>query len=241
MSVSDKITIQYSGENSILIVWPEKICRNQHQVITEYQKYIKVQLSNFIVETVTSYNSLMVYYRFDLISFQQFSDKLNTTYQNISKTISEQSTSENSTIEIPVYYGCDAGWDLKNLSGSLSLSIAEIISLHSNKVYHAYALGFTPGFCYLATIDQKLQLTRKEKPRLIMPKGAVAIAEQQTAVYPIKSPGGWHIIGQTPMAMFSTTSTNFSSTISVGQQVTFKAISLDEFHSLGGMIEVEEK
>jgi len=241
MRVSGDIAIQCSGENSILIVWPEKVSRNQHQVITEYQEYINAQLPSFIIETVSSYNSLMVYYRFDLISFQQFSDKLNMTYQDVSKTSSQPSTNKYSTIEIPVYYGCDAGWDLKSLSNKLNLSIEEIISLHSNMVYHTYALGFTPGFCYLATIDQKLQLARKEKPRLIMPKGAVAIAEQQTAVYPIKSPGGWHIIGQTPKAMFSTTSSDFSSTISVGQQVAFKAVSLDEFHSLGGVVEVEKK
>jgi inhibitor of KinA len=240
---NSEVTFQSSGENSVLIVWPEKVCPKQHQEITQYQRHIKMKLSSFVVETVSSYNSLMVYYRFDLISFQQFTDKLLMTWKNFSKiTIPQTDTNTDSmskTIEIPVYYGADAGWDLQSLSDNLDLSIEDIISLHSKRVYHAYALGFTPGFCYLASIDKSLQVSRKEKPRLVIPKGAVAIAEQQTAVYPLKSPGGWHIVGQTPIEMFSATDNSFSSTITVGQQVFFNPINKDEFHSLGGIVEAE--
>ena len=90
-------------------------------------------------------------------------------------------------------------------------------------------MGFTPGFCYLASLPNILHLPRKASPRTQVPKGAVAIAEQQTAVYPNQSPGGWHIIGQTPLPMYSTKNGQFNAKINVGQNVKFYAISKAEF------------
>ena len=102
-------------------------------------------------------------------------------------------------------------------------------SLHQ-QTYTAYALGFTPGFCYLATLDKKLRLPRRTTPRTNVPAGAVAIAEQQTAIYPTESPGGWHIIGQTPIELYRAKDESFLPKITVGDQVKFTEICLNQFN-----------
>ena len=112
------------------------------------------------------------------------------------------------------------------------MSIDNVIKQHSSQTYHGYALGFTPGFCYLASLPHALHLPRKSSPRLKVPQGAVAIAEQQSAIYPIESPGGWHIIGQTPLPMFASKNGEFNATINVGQNVKFYAITQAEFIAL---------
>ena len=244
------ISIDHVSEDAVLIEWPQIICEKQHQHIMLCQKQIENALSNIIVDSIASYASLIVYY--DLTSVQSaiFSEKSNSiesTIRNIVEKDYSSSTAETTTaktIEIPVYYGESAGWDIKDIAQRLNLSIDDVIAQHTQATYRAYALGFTPGFCYLGQLPQALQLPRKESPRLKVPKGAVAIAEQQTAVYPNSSPGGWHILGQTPMSMLTSlnntesTHAEFSTAIKVGQQVRFSSITEKEFLALGGILEL---
>jgi KipI family sensor histidine kinase inhibitor len=241
MLVDHNISIQGNSENTVLIVWPEQICAKQHQAISHYQQLLKQQLGHFLLETVSSYNSLLVYYRFELISYEQFSQQLLTVWQSVPDATVISAITAKNTIEIPVYYGTEAGWDLHYLSRELALSTDDIITLHANTIYHAYALGFTPGFCYLASLNPSLKVARRSTPRLKIPKGAVAIAEQQTAVYPSSSPAGWHIIGQTPTSMFDLSHDQFSPTISPGQQVIFRAISYDQYQALGGIVVLDQQ
>ncbi len=248
-------TITHVNEHAILIEWPEKICEKQHQHIVNCQLAMKHTLAENCIETIVSYASLMVYYRFDFFIEHYGADAthhINQLLQNIIKGCSSTndlapysttsaSTITNEVIEIPVYYGEEAGWDLNEVAHRTSLSITEVIDRHTQTTYRAFALGFTPGFCYLGTLPAALALPRKESPRLAVPKGAIAIAEKQTAVYPNSSPGGWHIIGQTPLDMTSIHPTNnrFNTTISVGDNVKFIAINKEKFLTLGGVIQTE--
>ena len=235
-----EITLTAVSENALLLTWPEIICAQQHQQIITCQQLINQRLSHLIIETVASYNSLMVYYPFEKITLSNIHNQLNELCQQLAQPAPRQAADV--IVEIPVYYGTDAGWDLSLVAQQTQLSIGEVIRRHSGQTYHAYALGFTPGFCYLGRLDKSLSLPRRSSPRVHIPKGAVAIAEQQTAVYPKSSPGGWHIIGQTPMPMFTIEqqenqqSAKFTPAISVGQQVVFKSIELDEFIALGGQL-----
>ncbi|MGB1263985.1 MAG: 5-oxoprolinase subunit B family protein, partial [Cognaticolwellia sp.] len=144
----------------------------------------------------------------------------------------DHNISDNVCIKVPVYYDLEQQWDLVDVAQRCAMSIDEVIKAHCATTYHGFALGFTPGFCYLASVPPALQLPRKSSPRLKVPQGAVAIAEQQTAIYPIESPGGWHIIGQTPLPMFSSNHGQFIPTIKVGQSVTFYPIGKAEFNAL---------
>jgi len=248
------ITVSYVSENAVLLEWPEKVDAIQHQHIMFCETQIHQALANTIIESIASYASLLIYYNFTTITQHTLNTLLHkvitTPYCShndgapiISATasttaISTTATSNNSNspIEIPVYYGEEAGWDLAYVAEQTQHSIQEVINLHTQTQYHAYALGFTPGFCYLGELPTVLQLPRKSSPRIAVPKGAVAIAQQQTAVYPAASPGGWHIIGQTPIAMYSVANQQFESTITVGQTIIFTAITKAEFLALGGQI-----
>ncbi len=248
------ISITAVSENAVLITWPEIISTRQHQQIIYCQQLLTKKLANLLIDTVPCYNSLMVYYQptkillIDIL--QQINqlvtqaieesniDSFNNPQKVVNKTAEIKEQTHSKLVEIPVYYGEEAGWDLQSIAHQTKLSVEEVIKQHSRKIYHAYALGFTPGFCYLASIEDALVLPRKSMPRLKVPAGAVAIAQTQTAVYPIQSPGGWHIVGQTPTAMFSVEKSNqqtaFIPKIQVGDKVKFVAIDYKKFCELGG-------
>ncbi|MBA6223595.1 5-oxoprolinase subunit PxpB [Colwellia sp. MB02u-18] len=238
-------TIDLVAENALLLSWQAKISLTQHNEIIALQAMITQQLGELIIETVASYHCLMVYYCPQLSSSLQVIDKINRVAKNASHKNSngdEQDNNPNNKlahqaahehcIKIPVYYDREQEWDLADVAKRCNMSMDEVIKQHSAHTYHGYALGFTPGFCYLASLPESLQLPRKSSPRIKVPKGAVAIAEQQSAIYPIESPGGWHIIGQTPLPMYESHHGQFNASIQVGQNVQFYAISKAEFLAL---------
>jgi inhibitor of KinA len=227
------IDIYPTSENSVLITWPEKICPVQHQQILKTLEKINTDLNHLIFEGVASYNSIMIYYYFNKVTFHQLKHYINDCIVQVN-TDDLLSHRDSLVTEIPVYYGDEAGWDLLAVARQCHLSPDEVIKLHSQQTYRSYALGFTPGFCYLGTLSKELILPRKPTPRLKVPKGAVAIAEQQTAVYPNISPGGWHIIGQTPLALYQKDNDNFIPLIQVGQQIKFTEIDKKTYIELAG-------
>jgi len=225
------VDISPTSEESVLVTWPEKICPVQHQLIISAAQIITSQHDNVIFESIVSYNSMILYYHFQHISYPQLQQHILASIHQAEINAQIEKASQE-TIDIPVYYGEKVAWDLAEVAKQCQLSVTEVISLHSQRTYRAYALGFTPGFCYLGSLDKKLRLPRKSTPRVTVPKGAVAIAEQQTAIYPNISPGGWHIIGQTPIEMFQKNETSFRPKISLGQQVKFIPINKQTFIEL---------
>ena len=138
-------------------------------------------------------------------------------------------------VVLPVLYHPSVAPDLEWLADDLSFGIDDVIALHSNTTYFAYATGFAPGFCYLGTLPAALRTPRLDTPRARVPAGAVAIADSQTAVYPCESPGGWRLIGACPEPLFNLGSTP-PSRLSVGATVRFEPISEADFRALGGVI-----
>ena len=109
---------------------------------------------------------------------------------------------DDSRLDIPVDYGGDAGPDLDTVAERTGLTPAQVVELHSSVVYRAYMLGFAPGFAYLGELPSRLELPRRDTPRQRVPAGSVGIAGRQTAVYPLATPGGWHLIGRTDLPMW---------------------------------------
>jgi inhibitor of KinA len=136
-------------------------------------------------------------------------------------------------IEIPVCYGGVFGEDLQALASSCGLSADEVIALHSGATYHVHMLGFVPGFAYLGGLDARLATPRRDTPRPRVPAGSVAIAGGQTAVYPLDTPGGWQIIGRTPLQLFAPEATP-PSLLNAGDSVRFVPISVQEFEARSG-------
>lgn len=165
-----------------------------------------------VIETVPAYCTILVHY-----------DPLATTYNQIKNLIEEKiSLLDESThrpsrrLEIPVLYGSASGPDastrlstsLDLVATTLALSPSELIRLHSDREYIIYMMGFTPGFPYMGILNERLTLPRLSTPRTRVPAGSVAIAGSQTGIYPVDSPGGWHIIGHTPLKLFDPLSEN---------------------------------
>jgi KipI family sensor histidine kinase inhibitor len=135
-------------------------------------------------------------------------------------------------IEIPVCYAAEFAPDLAALAESRGLSTAQVVELHSSQTYLAYFLGFAPGFAYLGDLPAELEAPRLAAPRTRVPAGSVGIAGRQTGVYPFSTPGGWRIIGRTPLRMFDPGRQPMN-IISIGDHVRFVPISLAEFQKQG--------
>lgn len=233
-----EVNIALVSENACLLTWPEKIDAKQHNQIILCEQKIQECLHEKIIDIVVSYNSLMIYYDFMALTsdslMHEVSQIINTIYQpqpNENNSLANNNTSSK-IIDIPVYFGDDVAWDLDEITESLNLTKQEFIALYTQQTYQAYALGFTPGFCYLGSLNKQLQLPRRATPRLKIPSGAVAIAEEQTAIYPNESPGGWNIIGRTPLPLYQISNEAFTPAISVGDSVKFTEISQQEFARL---------
>lgn len=134
-------------------------------------------------------------------------------------------------VQIPVCYGGEFGPDLQEAARAARIKPAQFIQLHSSRTYHAYFLGFAPGFAYLGEVSDQIAVPRLQSPRRVVPAGSVGIAGTQTAVYPFSTPGGWVLIGRTPVAVFRPNRKPME-LISIGDRVKFSPISPEEFRKL---------
>jgi inhibitor of KinA len=133
--------------------------------------------------------------------------------------------------EIPVCYHPDVAMDLTSVCQQLNLTVDELITLHTKNRYQVSMMGFLPGFAYLDGSDENLQLPRKATPSLQVPAGSIAIAGRQTGLYALNSPGGWHVIGRTPLKLLDWERQNNPMRVQPLDQVKFKAISLSAFEA----------
>ena len=140
---------------------------------------------------------------------------------------------EGKLVTLPVYYDSESGPDLESLAQRATLSVEEVIDIHQSTEYRVYAVGFAPGFAYLGQVDERIAAPRLTTPRQKVPRGAVAIADRQTAVYPAPSPGGWNLIGRCPVCMFNPEA-NPIMPVSVGDRIRFEAIDRQAYLDLGG-------
>jgi len=165
----------------------------------------------------------------DLISVRQ----LNQTLHDLLETPPESwSQTESDLIEIAVCYDPAFGIDLKSISERTHLSTDAVVEAHHSRDYRVLATGFVPGFAYLGETDPRLHLPRLDVPRTRIPAGSVAIAENQTVIYPKQTPGGWHIIGRMPGSIVSFTDRSIHAQLSMGKSIRFRPISLAEFQRL---------
>lgn len=187
----------------------------------------------YIIDLIPAYTTLTIIY--DVV---QILDKpapvdwmtaavLHAT--NVPLQIADVSTN---IVQIPVCYGGIYGPDLETLAALHDLTAAEVIERHCAPIYDIPMLGFAPGFPYLSGLDTRLATPRKQTPALRIPKGAVGIAGLQTGIYSIETPGGWHIIGRTPIDLFQPTKTP-PTLLTAGDRLQFVPITAKQFETLG--------
>lgn len=210
------------GENAVLIEWLSKIDETVLADILAFQIAIEENLHSSIVETQNTYHSLLVFFNSKIHSFEAVVEELKKI--RINTTIKSTHTS---VWEIPVCYALEFGIDLKELAQYKGLSIEKTIELHTSPLYTVYFIGFLPGFLYLGGLNESLTYPRKKIPRTNIQKGAVAIGGAQTGVYPQESPGGWNIIGNSPIELFDALK-NPPCIIKAGDKIQFRPISKSE-------------
>ena len=194
-----KTTYKPYGDSAILIDWHAEISISISNDILEFYKKIKDLKDKNIVEVIIGYSSLTIVFKKRITDYFKEVKSLKEVY-NL-KDISFKRTPF--IWQIPVCYDVEFGKDLQEMSNMTKLEISEIITLHSEKLYRVYFIGFLPGFCYLGGLNERLFLERKPNPRLHVAKGSVAIGGKQTGIYPAESAGGWNIIGKTPVDFFN--------------------------------------
>ncbi|MBL0686462.1 MAG: 5-oxoprolinase subunit PxpB [Sulfurospirillum sp.] len=218
--------------DSVIIYFGQKISESVAKDVRSAFYALKNAKIESITELVPSYTSIMVTYNFLKISHKDICKKIDEVLRVVDKSCSENRAR---LISIPVYYGLEVGLDLQKLSKIKNRSIDEIISLHVDKEYFVYVIGFSPGFPYMGEVDPILATSRLANPRAKVPKGSVGIADNQTAIYPQSSPGGWQILGRTPIELFDTSYDGFSY-LKVGDRVKFKQVNKKQFLELGGKL-----
>jgi inhibitor of KinA len=186
------------GDSSVLIQFGSDIDISINQRVHALAGLLVDSPFEGMTETVPAYATLLVQYDPLTVSFTQVRDFLR---EKLSQA--EAAAARNpKRVEVPVRYGGEFGVDLEAVARHLHLKVEEVVRLHSEKIYTVYMMGFTPGFPYMGKLDDALVMPRLETPRTRVPAGTVAIAGSQTGIYPIASPGGWQLIGWTPLQLF---------------------------------------
>ena len=224
--VNNSKTYFVFNERSILISYNYPINSKLISNLSNTRKTIVTHLNDCIIEVVQSINSLLIIFDINKISANDLIKDLKRI-EDMEDDLSES----NKTWQIPVCYDLKYAIDLENLAKEKKLSTSEIINIHKSKVYDVLSMGFLPGFMYLGFTDKNLHCERKEVPSLDIKKGSIGIALNQTCIYPQNSPGGWHIIGVSPLNFFDLKSKN-PCFAKPGDKIQFTEISNKQFQKM---------
>ena len=172
-----------------------------------------------VLEMVPTYRSLLIYYDPLQVSLAELQDEISGLAIGDGET-----ADEHRIVEIPTLYGGEHGPDLEFVAENAGMTESEVVATHSGTDYLVYTMGFSPGFPYLGGLDPKLHTPRLQSPRTLIPAGSVGIAETQTGVYPVASPGGWRLIGRSPLRLFDPHASP-PTVINAGDRVRFVPLS----------------
>ena len=224
--VNNSKTYFVFNERSILISYNYPINSKLISSLLYTKKTILTNLNDCIIEVVQSINSLLIIFDINKISANDLIEDLKRI-----EDMKDNLSASNKIWQIPVCYDLKYAVDLENLAKEKKISPLEIINIHKSKVYDVLSMGFLPGFMYLGFTDKNLHCERKEVPSLDIKKGSVGIALNQTCIYPQNSPGGWHIIGVSPLNFFDLKSKN-PCFAKPGDKIEFTEISIKQFQKM---------
>ncbi|MBI4762412.1 MAG: 5-oxoprolinase subunit PxpB [Chloroflexota bacterium] len=187
------------GDSAMLVQWGNEMDFKVNQRIHALAHLIEASSIPGVIETVPAYATLLVHYDPLIVSFAQVKDFLREKLAQ-GETAAARKPRQ---IDVPVRYGGEFGVDLESVARHCRLRVEEVIRLHTQRTYTVFMMGFTPGFPYMGELDKALVMPRLATPRTRVRAGTVAIAGAQTGIYPLDSPGGWHLIGWTPLTLFN--------------------------------------
>ena len=227
--IYSKPIIRIMGDRSILVEIGDQIHREVNLDVRKlYHQIVSLDLIA-IEDVVPCYASVLIVF-----------DPLRMSHTALCSLIRGLAAGENPvripeprTLKVPVVYGGEFGPDLNWVAEVHGLQPEDVIRIHSGVEYYVYMIGFTPGYPYLGEVPDAIMTPRRATPRTRVPKGSVGIARKQTGIYPVESPGGWQIIGRTPMELF-TPSQWPPTQLELGDRVVFQPIDEKEFETWAG-------
>lgn len=231
MSETSTPRILHAGDNCLVVEFGRMISLDINARVQELRRALEAKNNRAIRELVPTYRSLAVY--FDPL-LPDADTLLRTLGELASETVGD-AASGGSVVVIPVCYGGEFGPDIANVAEHNGLTPEEVISLHSGRDYYCYMLGFTPGFSYLGGMDEGIATPRLQNPRTVIPAGSVGIAGKQTGIYPIDSPGGWQLIGRTPLKMFDPEAAR-PTLMEAGLWTRFSPVSEEEYRKIQAQV-----
>lgn len=221
------------GDGALHVQFHEVISEEGFEKVQDFFNRLSQLGDDRILELIPTYHSVTVLYRPGSSYLEMLTLVEEVYYRN---TDLEMNTSRSPLLremEIPVCYGGDFGPDLKHVADYHKLTVEEVIARHTASEYLVYMIGFMPGFPYMGGLDPELATPRLTSPRSLVPQGSVGIAGQQTGLYPLASPGGWQLIGRTPLRLFDVNN-NPPTMLRSGDRVRFRPISLKDYNALDG-------
>lgn len=223
-----------AGDTALVVEFGDRVERALSDHVLRLSARVRASNTPGILETVPTYRSLLVHY-----------DPLVTDSTSVVAALEKLlhgSADEKTTAKlwhVPVCYAASHAPDLAEVARRTDRSVEEVVGLHAGERFHVYMIGFVPGFPYMGDLPPSLALPRREDPRVKVPAGSVAIAVGQTAIYPVESPGGWHLIGTTPIRVFDA-SLPRPALLSPGDKVRFDPISVSEYDSIKAAVAAGE-
>jgi len=224
---ADEARFQRASDQSLLIYFGHQISLAAHEQVRRLLRLLEVDPIVGIRDLHPAYCSLLI--KFDPLKCRH--EELEQTLNRYLARLEDVSLPHPREVQIPVCYGGEHGPDLVDVSAMHGMTPERVIELHSSATYLVYFLGFVPGFAYLGELPEALVTPRLATPRRSVPPGSVGIAGSQTGVYPFATPGGWRLLGRTPISMFRS-DRNELSLLSIGDRVRFTPISREQFASL---------
>ena len=195
----EEARFRVNGDRSLLVEYGDGIDLDVNEKVRAMWELLRLHPPPGVEHVIPAYRSLALIYDPLATNPSELKERVSALEQELSGTVIPLAR----TVEIPVLYGGESGPDMEFVAETNGLTVEQVIAIHTSTFYHIFAVGFAPGFCYLGGLDSRLSAPRLETPRVRVPAGSVGIAESQTGVYPLESPGGWRLIGRTPLRLFN--------------------------------------
>lgn len=223
------------GDHAVTVELGDQVDVTINQAVISLFSFLKDQSLTGVKDIIPAYHTLTLVYDTTLLKkiivqttvYEWVCEQIQKAIETCKITVAKKPT----FVRMPVCYDLSLAPDLETVAASHQLSIEDVIQLHTGKSYRVFMIGFLPGFAYMGSLDKKIITPRRATPRTLVPMGSVGIAGEQTGIYPFDSPGGWQLIGQTPIAMFNSRLLQ-PCFLQPGDEVCFYPVSLTEFQKI---------